>query len=70
MTALACPHVLPRRRRPGLLRRLVQIFALRRQRARLLQLDEHLLRDIGITADEARAEAARPTWDVPAHWRR
>ncbi len=69
MTALACPHVLPRRR-PGLLRRLVQIFALRRQRARLLQLDEHLLRDIGITADEARAEAARPTWDVPAHWRR
>lgn len=33
-----------------------------RQRRELLWLDERLLRDIGITADEARREAAKPFW--------
>jgi uncharacterized protein YjiS (DUF1127 family) len=27
------------------------------------------LQDIGITRAEARAEARRPVWDAPAHWR-
>lgn len=46
------------------------LISLRRQRRTLAQLDDHLLHDIGITRDEARIEAARPVWDVPAHWRR
>jgi uncharacterized protein YjiS (DUF1127 family) len=24
--------------------------------------------DIGITADDAQAEAGKPVWDVPRHW--
>lgn len=33
-----------------------------RGRRKLLQLDARLLRDIGVTADEARYEAAKPFW--------
>lgn len=50
-----------------------QVFdriALRRQRQRLARLDDHMLRDIGLTREQAQAEAAEPVWDVPAHWRR
>jgi uncharacterized protein YjiS (DUF1127 family) len=36
----------------------------------LARLDDHLLRDIGITRQEADREAMRPVWDVPDHWRR
>lgn len=32
------------------------------QRRALAGLDDHLLRDIGITRAQARAEAARPFW--------
>ncbi len=48
---------------------LAQAVALHRQRARLAELDDHLLRDIGLSRDDARAEAQRSFWDVPAHWR-
>jgi uncharacterized protein YjiS (DUF1127 family) len=34
----------------------------RDQRLRLETLDPHLLRDIGLTRAEARAEAERPCW--------
>ncbi|MEJ2029482.1 MAG: DUF1127 domain-containing protein [Maritimibacter sp.] len=34
-----------------------------RQRAQLGRLDDHLLRDIGVTAGDAQAEAARWPWD-------
>jgi uncharacterized protein YjiS (DUF1127 family) len=34
----------------------------RRERSRLLDLDEHLLNDIGITRYEAEAEAAKWPW--------
>ena len=45
------------------------IFALRRQRARLAQLDDHLLADIGVSRNAAMAEARAPIWDVPCNWR-
>ena len=48
----------------------LDVLSLRRQRRRLAELDPHLLRDIGITEDEARREAELPVWDVPSHWRR
>jgi uncharacterized protein YjiS (DUF1127 family) len=28
-----------------------------------------MLRDIGVTEEEAQAEPARPLWDIPPHWR-
>ena len=49
-----------------------------REASKMLELDDHLLRDVGLTSEAARAEAARPAWDaldrvpwdVPAHWLR
>jgi uncharacterized protein YjiS (DUF1127 family) len=40
-----------------------------RQRHDLAQLDERMLSDIGLSADEAQKEANRAPWDVPSHWR-
>nr|WP_261384681.1 DUF1127 domain-containing protein [Vannielia litorea] len=49
--------------------RALNLLALRRQRRALARLDAELLKDIGITPDEARTEAARRLWDVPPGWR-
>lgn len=45
--------------------------ALARSRRHLLELDDHLLRDIGLTRDlaDAEAQARGPVWDAPLHWR-
>lgn len=59
----------PRRPR-SILSTVLDVLSLRRQRRRLAELDPHLLRDIGITLDEARREAELHVWDVPSHWRR
>jgi uncharacterized protein YjiS (DUF1127 family) len=40
-----------------------------RERQQLLRLDASQLDDIGLSRDEAVAEAARPIWDAPATWR-
>lgn len=67
-------------RAPALARPVLRLTALRpvalvlaahaawQQRQHLATLDAHRLDDIGLSADAARAEAARPIWDVPAHW--
>lgn len=55
--------------RRSLLARVVAAFAIRRQRNDLRRLPPHMLRDIGLTEDEALAEASRALWDVPSHWR-
>jgi uncharacterized protein YjiS (DUF1127 family) len=34
----------------------------RRQRRALAELDDRLLRDIGVTFEQARREAAKPLW--------
>jgi uncharacterized protein YjiS (DUF1127 family) len=49
---------------------LVLALSTRRQRRQLAQLDARALHDLGLTADQATTEAARPFWDVPAAWRR
>ena len=63
-----------RRARRDLFGRLVRRFAdaraLRRQRTRLVDLEPRMLRDIGVTEDDALREARRTLWDVPEHWRR
>lgn len=52
------------------LSRLIGLIGLRRQRQRLMELDAHLLADIGISAQAAQAEADRPFWDAPESWKR
>lgn len=48
-------------------RRMALARQARRQRIALSQLDDARLADIGLTRNEADAEASR--WDVPTHWR-
>jgi len=43
-------------------------ISVHRQRARLAQLDEDALRDIGLTRAQALQEAQRRFWDAPRHW--
>ncbi|MBL9049181.1 MAG: DUF1127 domain-containing protein [Tabrizicola sp.] len=52
----------------GALRAFLARSALRRERNRLGRLDDRLLRDIGVTREQALAEASRPDWDAPTHW--
>ena len=56
-------------RRIGMFDRLFGFLSLRKSRAHLGTLDQHLLDDIGLTEAEARTEAERPIWDVPSNWR-
>lgn len=44
-------------------------ISLYRQRRALAALDDAALSDIGLTKAEAHAEAARPVWDAPLHWK-
>ena len=37
-------------------------------RRALARLDAHLLKDIGVSAEEARREADLTIWDVPNNW--
>lgn len=50
--------------------RIAHMREMRRARLALARLDDHLLRDIGVTPAEAQEEAERTVWDAPAHWRR
>jgi uncharacterized protein YjiS (DUF1127 family) len=51
---------------PELMRRLAQLAALAQQRIRqrraLARLDARLLRDIGVSPEQARRETAKPFW--------
>lgn len=49
--------------------RLAALAAVSRSRKGLMRLDDHLLRDIGLTREEAETEARRPVWDAPSHWK-
>lgn len=57
------------RRGFSVVRLVMQAIALRYQRKRLTRLTDEQLHDIGLTRDQAIAEAARPVWDVPAGWK-
>jgi uncharacterized protein YjiS (DUF1127 family) len=48
--------------------RILTASALARSRRRLHLLDDHLLRDVGLTRAEALSEAGRSAWDAPSHW--
>lgn len=71
MTATATAVVTSRATRIGrALGRLSDMIALSRQRAELAALDTDRLADLGLSRTDARNEARRKPWDVPAHWRR
>ncbi|ABV94511.1 conserved hypothetical protein [Dinoroseobacter shibae DFL 12 = DSM 16493] len=56
---------------PSLSRRaLSALVGLWRTRRALRDLDDRMLRDIGVSRSEALTEARRPIWDVPTGWRR
>lgn len=63
-------HSLTRPRKGGIFARFRDMAEIRRQRRALRDLSDHLLKDIGLSAQDARDETERPAWDVPAHWRR
>ena len=58
----------PLRRITGLGRLLVML-AIGGGHRRLAKLDRVQLSDIGLSPDQALAEATRPIWDVPPGWR-
>jgi uncharacterized protein YjiS (DUF1127 family) len=49
--------------------RLLALAALSRSRKGLMRLDDHQLRDIGLSRHDAQSEARRPVWDAPSHWK-
>jgi uncharacterized protein YjiS (DUF1127 family) len=57
-------------RRVSLVTRMSAALALHRSRARLAELDMHLLDDIGVDEKTARTEARRSLWDAPDAWKR
>lgn len=46
----------------GLVRTVVAWIERRRQLQALTELDDHLLKDLGLSREQARREAARPFW--------
>lgn len=58
------------RHRTGFVASLLRMFAVARQRRKLLHLSDRLLDDMGIDRETALYEAQRPLWDVPKGWRR
>lgn len=55
-------------RKTGVLARLAAFMGIARQRRALMHLNDDLLRDIGITREQAIHEARKAPWDVPHHW--
>lgn len=66
-TAARIPN---RNARPARSIGLMDLFGLRRQRQQLAAMTPEQLADIGISAEQAEAEATRPIWDLPSNWRR
>lgn len=52
----------------GVVALVLKLDAIWRERRSLEQLDDHILKDIGSTRQEVRAEAKRPAWDAPNRW--
>lgn len=57
------------KQRPSVFTVIAQIIETRGQRRALRQLNWDALNDLGLTYEDAKREAGRPFWDVPATWR-
>ncbi|PHQ98641.1 MAG: hypothetical protein COB39_08310 [Marinosulfonomonas sp.] len=69
MTTCNTPARTIPKQRPSMFRVIEQIFATQGQRRALRQLDSAALADLGLSYADAKREAGRPFWDVPATWR-
>ncbi len=73
MTTCNTPARTIPKQRPSMFRvmfqMIAQIFATQGQRRALRQLDSAALTDLGLSYADAKAEANRAFWDVPATWR-
>ena len=69
-SALAVANVQSRGTLADLVAKFDLALTARLQRRQLARMDSARLADLGLTADQARMEAARPFWDVPQHWLR
>jgi len=58
------------KQRPSVFTVIAQIIETHSQRRALRTLDSAALCDLGLTYAQAKREAARPFWDVPATWRK
>ena len=65
LSRIALPR--PNRPRGGYLARLSAFVRLSKERQRLKSLTDAQLDDIGVSRDQAIAEANRALWDAPAH---
>lgn len=63
-------HVNCNQKSQSLLSNIIQMIAVSRQRRHLLSLDDHLLKDIGVTRAQAEQEARQTVWNAPDHWRK
>ena len=68
MTTLSRTPALTSIRPLSLIGAAFSLLALSRSRQALADLDARALEDIGLTPHDARREASRPVWDVPANW--
>ncbi len=53
----------------GILRAVLNMMNVARERRALAKLDNDALADLGLTAKDVRTEVNRPFWDAPNHWR-
>jgi len=70
MTTCNTPALTVTKQRPSVFTVIAQIIATQSQRRALRGLDRDALNDLGLTYADAKHEADRPFWDVPATWRR
>ena len=70
MTTLNTPARTFTTQRPSVVRMVKLAVSAHGQRRALRKLDSAALNDLGLTYDQAKCEANRPFWDVPATWRR
>lgn len=56
---------LPEKAHSSIISIIWKALMVRRQRRALGRLDGDALRDVGLTPEQARREAARPIWDMP-----
>lgn len=61
---------LPRQSRAGVLGVVLKALSIWRERQVLHDLDDHMLRDIGVSRNDADVETNRPVWDAPNRWMR
>lgn len=67
---LTCTRAGRSKRPNSLFSRVLTLLSIHRERNKLTALDDHMLKDIGLTREDAQKESKRPIWDAPDRWLR